>query len=39
MAERLIEAVDRGLWEEPSPETVTALKEIYLRNESLLESR
>jgi cobaltochelatase CobN len=39
MAERLIEAVDRGLWEEPNPETVAALKEIYLRNESVLESR
>jgi cobaltochelatase CobN len=39
MAERLLEAVDRGLWEEPKPETVEALKEIYLRNESLLESR
>ena len=39
MAERLIEAVDRGLWEQPNPETVEALKEIYLRNESVLESR
>jgi cobaltochelatase CobN len=39
MAERLIEAVDRGLWEHPEPETVEALKEIYLRNESVLESR
>lgn len=39
MAERLIEAVDRGLWEAPNPETVSALKEIYLRNESVLESR
>jgi cobaltochelatase CobN len=39
MTERLIEAVDRGLWEQPSPETVVALKEVYLRNESVLESR
>ena len=39
MAERLIEAVDRGLWEAPSPETIASLKEIYLRNESVLESR
>jgi cobaltochelatase CobN len=39
MAERLIEAVDRGLWEAPNPETVEALKELYLRNESVLESR
>jgi cobaltochelatase CobN len=39
MAERLLEAVDRGMWERPDPGTVEALKEIYLRNESLLESR
>ncbi|WP_083671027.1 cobaltochelatase subunit CobN [Singulisphaera sp. GP187] len=39
MAERLIEAVDRGFWETPNPETVEALKELYLRNESVLESR
>jgi cobaltochelatase CobN len=39
MAERLLEAVDRGLWEQPSPETVEALKALYLRNESVLESR
>ncbi|MDR3639095.1 MAG: cobaltochelatase subunit CobN, partial [Isosphaeraceae bacterium] len=39
MAERLLEAVDRGLWEQPDPETVESLKQIYLRNESLLESR
>lgn len=39
MAERLLEAVDRGLWEQPSAETVEALKQIYLRNETLLESR
>ncbi|HEX8203264.1 MAG TPA: cobaltochelatase subunit CobN, partial [Isosphaeraceae bacterium] len=39
MAERLLEAVDRGLWEQPDPETVEALKSIYLRNESVLERR
>ncbi len=39
MAERLIEAAQRGLWEEPKPETIEALNEIYLRNESVLESR
>jgi cobaltochelatase CobN len=39
MAERLIEAAQRGLWEHPKPETVEALNEIYLRNESVLESR
>jgi len=39
MAERLLEAVDRGLWEQPDPATVEALREIYLRNESVLERR
>ena len=39
MAERLLEAVDRNLWEAPDPKTVEALREIYLRNESLLERR
>jgi len=39
MAERLIEATQRGLWDDPKPETVEALNEIYLRNESVLESR
>ncbi len=39
MAERLLEAVDRGLWEQPEPATVEALREIYLRNESVLERR
>jgi cobaltochelatase CobN len=39
MAERLLEAVDRGLWEQPGRETVEALRAVYLRNESVLESR
>jgi cobaltochelatase CobN len=39
MAERLLEAVDRNLWENPSAETVESLKELYLRNEGVLESR
>jgi cobaltochelatase CobN len=39
MAERLLEAVDRGLWEQPDLSTVEALREIYLRNESVLERR
>jgi cobaltochelatase CobN len=39
MAERLLEAVNRGLWENPRPETVEALNELYLKNESVLESR
>ena len=39
MAERLLEAVERGMWERPSPEIVESLKEIYLHSESVLESR
>ena len=39
MAERLIEAAQRGLWEHPKPETLEALHEIYSRNEAALESR
>lgn len=39
MAERLIEAADRGLWEEPKAETMEALKAIYLKNEGVLEGR
>ena len=39
MAERLIEAAQRGLWENPQPETLEALHEIYSRNETVLESR
>jgi cobaltochelatase CobN len=39
MTERLLEAIDRGLWEQPSPETVEGLKQVYLQNESVLESR
>ncbi len=39
MAERLLEAVDRGLWEHPEPDTVDKLKAIYLQNEGVLESR
>ncbi len=39
MAERLIEAADRGMWEQPDAGTLEALKEVYLKNESALESR
>jgi cobaltochelatase CobN len=39
MAERLLEAADRGLWEDPDPATLEALKELYLHNESVLEGR
>jgi cobaltochelatase CobN len=39
MAERLLEAADRGLWEEPDEATLEVLKELYLHNESALEGR
>ncbi len=39
MAERLIEAADRGLWEKPDPKTIEAIKNVYMRNELRLESR
>jgi cobaltochelatase CobN len=35
--EKLSEAVDRGLWEEPDPELITQLREIYLDIEGDLE--
>jgi cobaltochelatase CobN len=37
VAERLLEAADRGLWAEPSPDTVEALRERYLELEGELE--
>ncbi|ADP78561.1 cobaltochelatase subunit CobN [Pseudofrankia inefficax] len=39
IAERLLEAVDRGLWSAPRPETLDALREVYLRAEGDLEGR
>ncbi|EFC84181.1 cobaltochelatase subunit CobN [Parafrankia sp. EUN1f] len=39
IAERLLEAVDRGLWSEPQPATLDALREVYLRAEGDLEGR
>jgi cobaltochelatase CobN len=39
MAERLLEAADRGFWEQPRAETLEALRSIYLQNERALESR
>ncbi|HVV12926.1 cobaltochelatase subunit CobN [Amycolatopsis sp.] len=35
--ERLTEAADRGLWEEPDPELLAQLREVYLRTEGDLE--
>ncbi|MBN9734342.1 MULTISPECIES: cobaltochelatase subunit CobN [unclassified Pseudonocardia] len=37
MAERLLEAVDRGLWESPEPATLDALRQAYLESEGDLE--
>jgi cobaltochelatase CobN len=37
MAERLLEAVDRGLWEAPDPATLDALRRAYLETEGELE--
>jgi cobaltochelatase CobN len=37
MAERLLEAVDRGLWEAPDPATLDALRRAYLETEGDLE--
>ncbi|GAY10444.1 cobaltochelatase subunit CobN [Pseudonocardia sp. N23] len=38
MAERLLEAVDRGLWEAPDPSTLAALRTAYLESEGDLEA-
>ena len=38
ITERLLEAVQRGMWEAPA-ETLEALKELYLQSETLLEER
>jgi len=37
IAERLLEAADRGMWEHPAPETIDALREVYLAVEGDLE--
>ena len=38
MAERLLEAVSRGMWPQPDPETVDGLKRVLLETEGELES-
>ncbi len=38
MTERLLEAAERGLWAEPSPETLEQLKQTYLDLEGDLEA-
>jgi cobaltochelatase CobN len=39
IVERLTEAADRGLWENPDPDTVAALQQVYLDVEGDLEER
>jgi cobaltochelatase CobN len=39
MAERLLEAVERGLWAEPEADTLAALQQAYLETEGDLEER
>ena len=39
IVERLLEAIERGLWEEPPPDMVDKLKELYLELEADLEAR
>jgi cobaltochelatase CobN len=38
ITERLLEAVDRGMWEHPEPDTLTALRHAYLDTEADLEA-
>jgi cobaltochelatase CobN len=37
ITERLLEAADRSLWEHPDPETIAALRQVYLETEGDLE--
>ena len=37
ITERLLEAADRGLWADPEPETLSALRDAYLEVEGQLE--
>ena len=39
ITERLMEAADRGMWEEPPEEMLNELRRVYLRTEALLEER
>jgi cobaltochelatase CobN len=38
IAERLLEAAKRELWENPSPEILDALRGVLLESETLLEA-
>ncbi|MEU6998100.1 cobaltochelatase subunit CobN [Nonomuraea sp. NPDC046570] len=37
ISERLLEAVERGLWQHPDPEILAGLREVYLKTEGDLE--
>ena len=39
VAERLLEAAQRGMWAAPSAELLQALQEVYLSSEAMLEAR
>jgi cobaltochelatase CobN len=39
IADRLLEAADRGLWEAPAPETLDALRAVRLEAETMVEAR
>lgn len=39
VAERLLEAAQRKMWQTPKPETLDSLKEAYLESETALEAR
>jgi cobaltochelatase CobN len=39
MAERLLEAVGRGMWAEPDPATLAGLRRVLLETEGDLEAR
>jgi cobaltochelatase CobN len=39
MVERLLEAAERGLWEEPDPGSLRRLRELYHANDAWLEGR
>lgn len=39
IAERLLEAAGRGMWEQPDEQTLERLRQLYLHSETLLEAR
>ncbi len=39
IVERLLEAIERGMWEDPTPELLEKLQEVYLDLETDLEAR